>query len=113
MRILNGCVLAHHLLLNGLEWCLDMMPWMQWCRGKTGEPSLLEHIADLTSLSGPREQLNLLLANYHQEKQLSINEANVKMMTFGKLPSVSRWITQNNSTQQVNLFSYLGKQCGA
>lgn len=67
-HILNGCVLAHHLLLNGLEQCLDEMLRMPLWRGKTSEPSLLEHIANITSLSSPRKQLNLLLANYHQEK---------------------------------------------
>lgn len=59
----------------------------------TSEPSLLEHIANITSLSSPRKQLDLLLANYHQERQPSINEANIKI--------AARWITPNNSTHRL------------
>ena len=111
--ISNGYVLAHDSLSNVLSMCMDEMLWILLWGGKTSRPFLLEHIANITFLSSPRKQLNLLLANYHQEKQLCINEANIGMMSFGKLSSVSRWIMLNNSTQQVNLFSYLGKHCGA
>lgn len=61
-------------------------------KGKTSEPSLLEHIANIEPVSSTRKHLDLLLANYHQEKQLNINEANTKIMSFGKLSSATRWI---------------------
>lgn len=77
------------------------------------EPSLGEPIANTTSLSSPRKQLNLLSPNYLQEKELSIHEASLKMMRSGKLSPASGWIMLRNSTGQANLLSDLGKCCGA